>query len=169
MEQQPGPAGNPFAPPKADVADVGAGNAPVLATRGNRLLATIIDFAAQIAVMMVVNLALPFSLFSDQGPDAAPLAAGLVGIVIWFVLQGPILVKRGQTLGKVALGMRIVRPDGSRVGPARMLGLRYGVGWAVGLIPLVNVIYGLIDSLLIFRASHRCLHDQIADTIVVRL
>jgi uncharacterized RDD family membrane protein YckC len=29
-------------------------------------------------------------------------------------------------------------------------------------------LYGLIDSLLIFRESRRCLHDNIADTIVVK-
>jgi hypothetical protein len=34
-------------------------------------------------------------------------------------------------------------------------------------IPVIGTIYGLLDVLLIFRASRRCLHDNIADTIVV--
>ena len=34
-------------------------------------------------------------------------------------------------------------------------------------IPVIGTVYGLLDVLLIFRASRRCLHDNIADTIVV--
>ena len=35
------------------------------------------------------------------------------------------------------------------------------------LSTVVGTIYGLVDVLMIFRASRRCLHDHIADTIVV--
>jgi hypothetical protein len=35
------------------------------------------------------------------------------------------------------------------------------------MIP-VSYIYPLIDVLLIFRSSRKCLHDSIADTIVVK-
>jgi hypothetical protein len=30
-------------------------------------------------------------------------------------------------------------------------------------------IYSLVDCLMIFRKSRRCLHDEIADTIVVKV
>jgi uncharacterized RDD family membrane protein YckC len=65
--------------------------------------------------------------------------------------------------------MRIVRPGGAKASPGRVLGLRYGVGFAVNMIPVLGFLYGLLDCLLIFRASRRCLHDEIADTIVIRL
>jgi len=50
----------------------------------------------------------------------------------------------------------------------RILGLRYGIGYLANLVPVVGALFGLIDCLLIFRQSRRCLHDQIADTIVIR-
>ena len=34
-------------------------------------------------------------------------------------------------------------------------------------VPIVGAFYALVDCLLIFRESRRCLHDNIADTIVV--
>ena len=41
-------------------------------------------------------------------------------------------------------------------------------GWAVTMVPFIGGVYALVDCLLIFRASHKCLHDNIADTIVVK-
>jgi len=160
--------GNPFAPPQAEVADVGVSGL-VLAKRGNRLLAAIADTAIQVGALVLVNLLLPWSLF-DQNADAGRIVLNLlVSIAVFAALQGTLLVRRGQTLGKILLGVRIVRPDGSRAGAARLLGLRYLLGFVIAMIPIIGVIYGLVDSLLIFRESRRCLHDQIADTIVVQL
>jgi uncharacterized RDD family membrane protein YckC len=84
------------------------------------------------------------------------------------LLNGYLLVTRGQTIAKASLGMRIVRPDGGEVSAFRILGLRYGIGYLANLVPVVGALFGLIDCLLIFRQSRRCLHDQIADTIVIR-
>ena len=38
----------------------------------------------------------------------------------------------------------------------------------IALVPLVGWMYGLLDVLMIFRDSRKCLHDNIADTIVVK-
>ena len=65
------------------------------------------------------------------------------------------------------LGLRIVRSDGTRAGLPRMLLVRAGLGIALALIPLVGPFIALVDALLILRPSRQCLHDQIADTIVV--
>ena len=37
----------------------------------------------------------------------------------------------------------------------------------LGLVPLIGWLFALADALLIFRDSRKCLHDNIADTIVV--
>lgn len=156
---------NPFAPPQAEVRDV-AGPGLALAGRGQRLLAALIDTGIYLALLFGLNTVLGLQLFASQ--SAAQVAtASLLGVVMFLVVQGWPLVKRGQTLGKIALGLRIVRPDGSRVGPGRLLGLRYGVGFLLALIPVLGNVYSLLDSLLIFRESRKCLHDNIADTIVV--
>jgi uncharacterized RDD family membrane protein YckC len=63
-------------------------------------------------------------------------------------------------------------PDSGRGRPAplgRLLALRYGVGYLVAALNIfVLMAYSLIDSLMIFRGDRRCLHDLIADTIVVK-
>ena len=76
---------------------------------------------------------------------------------------------RGQTVGKMLFKLRIVRTDGSQPDAWRLLGLRYGVGMLTNLNPIVAMVYGLLDCLLIFRESRKCLHDSIADTQVIKL
>lgn len=156
---------NPFAPPQAEVRDV-AGPGLALAGRGQRLLAALIDTGIYLALLFGLNAVLGLQLFTSQSAMQVATAS-LLGVAMFLVVQGWPLVKRGQTLGKIALGLRIVRPDGSRVGPGRLLGLRYGVGFLLALVPVLGNVYSLLDSLLIFRESRKCLHDNIADTIVV--
>ena len=43
------------------------------------------------------------------------------------------------------------------------------LGWVIASVPLVGSLYALVDALLIFRSSRKCLHDTIADTIVVNV
>ena len=88
---------------------------------------------------------------------------------LFLLIQAWPLVTRGQTIGKLLFKLRIVRTDGSKVDPLRMLGLRYGVGALTGVVSGVSMIYGIIDGLLIFRESRQCLHDTIADTKVIKL
>ena len=77
------------------------------------------------------------------------------------------LHRTGQTFCKKMLGIKIVRNDGSRAGLGRIFWLRMFVPGLVGAIPLVGGLFGLIDPLFIFGEEKRCLHDLIADTIVV--
>ena len=70
----------------------------------------------------------------------------------------------GQSIGKKLLGIKVVRSDGSAVSLARLIWLRNVVNWVIHVVPF----YGLVDSLFIFGESRQCLHDKIADTIVVK-
>lgn len=157
---------NPFAPPRAEVADVAVAG-PVLAGRGNRFLAALIDMVIQIVVFFGLAWLVGVNAFDEQASVGKQVLLGLMGMVLFLLIQGPLLVRQGQTWGKKALGIRIVRSDGSRASPGRVLGLRYVVGWLITTIPVLGMFYALVDSLLIFRASRKCLHDNIADTIVV--
>jgi uncharacterized RDD family membrane protein YckC len=58
----------------------------------------------------------------------------------------------------------VVRSDGSPVSLGRIFWLRNVVNILLGIIPF----YSLIDSLLIFGETRQCVHDKLADTIVVR-
>lgn len=159
---------NPFAPPQARVEDV----APVsgdLAGRGARLGAAIIDGIAFALVAWATGTVASVNIFDPATPFGATYALAYAGaMVVFLALQGFLLHQRSQTLGKIALRIRIVRRDGSRASLGRLLGLRLLPMWFVSLVPLVGPLISLVDSLLIFRDSRRCLHDDIADTIVVR-
>ena len=61
-------------------------------------------------------------------------------------------------------GIKVVRSDGSPAALGRIFWLRNILNGVLGLIPF----YVLIDGLLIFADSRQCLHDKIADTIVVK-
>jgi uncharacterized RDD family membrane protein YckC len=159
-------ASNPFAPPTAEVADIAAAGTLALGGRGARLGATLIDLAIHLTLFFGVVWLLGWRLADDSVASAVRMT--VLSLAIFFAVQGVPLAQRGQTLGKMVLGLRIVRPDGSRVSALRLFGLRYAIGTVVGAVPFVGWIYTLVDSLLIFRESHRCLHDQIADTVVIR-
>jgi uncharacterized RDD family membrane protein YckC len=164
---------NRFAPPRAVVTDhlpVEAG--PQLAGRQSRFVAAMLDAILMMAIAWPLFMAFSggMEVLSDQ--DAARRTAAILvgmapGILLTFALQGWFLHKSGQTLGKKALKLRIVRTDGSRAGLVRLLFVRLGFMCVLGYIPFVGRFVSLVDSLLIFRASHKCLHDQLADTIVV--
>jgi uncharacterized RDD family membrane protein YckC/ribosomal protein L40E len=69
--------------------------------------------------------------------------------------------KWGKTIGKKAVGLKIVRTDGSRVSYARALGR--------SLAYMLNGFsYDLTFLMIAFNAQKRGLHDYIADTIVVK-
>ncbi len=167
MTEPTPPQANPYAPPQArvdDVPDVSAG--PVLASRGVRFGGALID---SLLLVMLVLPPLYFLGWMTQGPSVLEtLRNGVFGFVVFVLVNGTWLAQRGQTVGKRIVGTRIVRSDGSSVTFGRLLGLRYGLGWALTLIPVLGQLYGLVDSLLIFRASRQCLHDNFADTIVIK-
>ena len=71
--------------------------------------------------------------------------------------------RNGQSIAKKLLSIKVVRSDGSPVSLGRLFWLRNVVN-LLGIIPL----YGLIELLFIFGESRQCLHDKLADTIVVK-
>jgi uncharacterized RDD family membrane protein YckC len=170
LSEQP----NPYAPPKATVEDVVvAGPGGELAERSTRLWATVLDgliFAAAVylpagggAVMHAHGHMPQFSDFLNLGA-----AAGLVLGIIWLVVTIRLVKANGQTIAKRALDIKVVRADGSPVSLARIFWLRNAINLFAGMIPYVGSIYGLIDALMIFGEPRQCLHDKIADTIVVK-
>jgi uncharacterized RDD family membrane protein YckC len=160
-----------YAPPASEVADVSASGESQLAGRGARLAGAIIDGVILLGLWWVVGKVTPWNIFSPKMAEAGMVALfgmQLLGLLLFAIVNGYLLMTRGQTVGKMLLGMRIVRPDGSAASPGRIIGLRYAVGWLLSAVPVVGMVYALVDGLLIFRADRRCVHDLIADTIVVK-
>ena len=67
----------------------------------------------------------------------------------------------GATPGKLALGLKVVRPNGGPVGFARAAGRFFGK-------MLSSLILGIGYVIAAFDAEKRALHDMICDTRVIR-
>lgn len=164
-----------YAPPLAHVEDP-APSYGALAGRGSRFLAALVDAIIGAGVFWLVLQVPSLQVLQRAQLEASresmwswtPLSL-LLGALVFLVVQAWPLVTRGQTLGKMLFRLRIVRSDGSKPEAWRLLGLRYGVGLLVNMNAALLTIYSLVDSLLIFRASRKCLHDSIADTQVIKL
>lgn len=147
--------------------DLVTGEAVVLDLRPasflSRALALIIDYFVVVAAFIAMVWAL--SVVFVVSDDAVGAAVGLVGIV--GVLIGlPTTVEtftRGRSLGKLAMGLRVVRDDG---GPIRMRQalIRALVGF--GEIWLAQGSVAIIASLSNRRGKR--LGDHLAGTYVVR-
>jgi len=163
---------NPFAPPRAAVGDVQApaDESTRLASLGARLGAALIDGLVNIALFFAVMLPL-YGLSGIAG--AAGRSHVLPGQIAYYVLayavEGFFLHRSSQTIGKIALGIRIVRLDGRHAGFVRTFWLRTIAVGAVALVPFIGWLLVLIDIAFIFGTSRRCIHDQLAGTIVVQV
>lgn len=163
---------NLYAPTEVRVDDVLTGE-PELAGLGERLGAAIIDGLIIGGVLaLIMFLALPSIFLVQNRGIAGSIGIALLTGVIYFALYAAInsmLLPKGQTIGKKLVNIKIVRSDGSPTTVSRILFLRLAPLQIVGaLIPIFGGLVGLVDILLIFRQSRQCLHDNIADTIVVK-
>jgi uncharacterized RDD family membrane protein YckC len=100
--------------------------------------------------------------------------------IAYFIYEGVLVAKRGQTLGKMALRVRVARTDGSPV-VAWQAWTRAGVRFA-GFLALTGVTYvrpvlatpvSLLISLIdyvpgLITQQRTTLHDLVARTRVVR-
>jgi uncharacterized RDD family membrane protein YckC len=170
----PGQELNRYAPPTAIVEDVvpEMSGGLVLAGRGTRLAAAIIDsIILFIPLILVIGLLGTVGALAGLDPDGLIVDAVLpfiLGIGLFLLLNGSLLARRGQTIGKLLMKIRIVRTDGSLATFGRVFGLRYALNGLIASVPFVGSVYGIVDALMIFRDSRQCLHDQIADTVVVK-
>ncbi len=135
---------------------------PPLASRGARFVANLVD-----QLVWVVPF-IPMLIFAAKNPGTffeAVVALvwlvaslpGVIGLQLFFAL-------RGQSIGKKLMKIRVVRTNGSPASLARILFLRNG---APILANFLCGVFGVVDAALIFGAEQQCVHDHIADTIVV--
>lgn len=167
---------NPYAPPTANVADT-ASDSDTLeqAGRGIRLGAALLDGVAAGLLIYVPAFVVggtsgllsgasdPYALFF--GPFGIAIA---VGFVVWAAITFVLVKRNSQTIGKKLLGIKVVRSDGSHATLGRIFWMRNVVNAIPSMIPIVGYFYGLVDHLFIFSERRQCLHDKIADTIVVK-
>jgi uncharacterized RDD family membrane protein YckC len=141
---------------------------------GRRLGAKILDSIIVGVVNQIVNFLIFIPMIAATAAGAQSGNAGPFGTV--FALQGlSILVNTSFNLlytwfflaryqatpGKLALGIRVVRADGSRLSNGRIFG-RFFAEMLSGLILCIGYLMVAFD-----KKEHKALHDQICDTRVV--
>lgn len=160
---------NYYAAPQAAVADVGGLSTDDLearkASRGQRLGAALLDGVIIGVGGVLAGVGGAAASKGDGGMVA--IAIGLLIILGVFIVNCVLLHQNAQTIGKKVLGIKIVRSNGDRIGLGRIIGMRILPIGLLGAIPYVGGLISLADSLTIFGAERRCLHDMIADTIVI--
>ena len=161
---------NPYAPPQAVVEDiVDPFDEIVLADRGTRLGAAILDgfiFAGMVYLPLMVSLGLNSAVGQDGSDTIVVIGSALamMGFVVWLGLTVRYVLRNGQSIAKKIAKIKVVRRDGSPVNLGRIFWMRNVANGILSFIPL----YGLIEILFIFSESRQCIHDKLADTIVVK-
>lgn len=171
------PLTNPYAPPTTDT-DAAiwptqqSGDEPILADRGTRLGAAILDGLLYLACAIPGIVIATMAGIGGYGQDRVYAAIGLAFIFILplAIFQWYRIATTGQSLAKKWLRIRIVKMDNSPVDFVSGVLLRVWVPQiifsVVNAVVSVNIV-GLADALWIFGNSRRCLHDYIAGTKVV--
>jgi uncharacterized RDD family membrane protein YckC len=132
---------------------------------GSRTIAALIDFAVQLLAVFLLAIIDGFA----SGDDAVLAALVVVELVLVFAGY-PILFEwlgRGRTLGKLWLGLRVVRDDGGPIGfrQAFVRGLTGLVMEKPGLLGPVTTALGLI--VMASSESSKRIGDHLAGTFVV--
>ena len=132
----------------------------------DNVLLTIVTIVI-IATVILVAMALQQNYFETLGDETVWTAGWTAGDTLntlhtlLIATYGILMVAAfSGTVGKLVLGMRIVRTDGSRVSLGRAA-LRY-------VAQILSVLTLFIGYLMVaFRKDKRSLHDIIADTAVI--
>src|SRR5262245_27142120 len=127
---------NPYDPPASSLARTPAHSAE-LASRWQRLFGRLIDslLAEALQIPLFLTLGLEGFLKLARDPDRMrELYVGSPAGLVWTMggfalgaLNWYLVATRGQTLGKIVAGTRIVRLDGTPVGFIDGVLLRYGL------------------------------------------
>lgn len=141
------------------------------ANRGYRFLANFLDsFVVSVpAVMgMIVVMAVGGAFGGEKKhDDLIGLFAmlGLFGgVVLGLGLQIFMQVRFGQSVAKRIFKIKVVKVDGSPVELWRIILVR---NVAMHVISQLCGLVSIIDGAMIFSDEQRCLHDLIAETIVI--
>jgi uncharacterized RDD family membrane protein YckC len=139
------------------------------AGRGRRLCAFAVDFVVTAVVAFIAIW--PLGLFeNEQAYEPSQLVIRIVLLIAgsYLLVNGWLLYRRGQTVGKRLLRIRMIaHADGRPLPFWRLLARTYSV-MALAAIPLIGVLV-IVDILFIFTRQRRCLHDILVGSTVTRI
>lgn len=128
---------------------------------GRRFVALFLDgLVTGVPAMIVIVLVVAFTMQGGKTPGAGMNLWFVVPSLITVVYEALMLKSRGQTLGKMAMKVKVVAANGSDITP--------GQAWGRAVArALLGFLY-IIDYLpALFTKEKTCLHDMLASTRVV--
>lgn len=134
---------------------------PDLASPWARLGARLVDG--------VVVLALTLPLWPAVGTSPL-LVLQLLALLVGAVYEVAFVTRRGQTPGKMLLGVRVVVAGTDHVPDLGRAVTRWGVPTALSLVPVVGPFLALAAfGVILWDPLRRGWHDRAAGTLVVRV
>lgn len=147
------------------------------ASLGKRIGAYLIDAIILIVALLIVFIPLGIGMgvagMGDGGNFFTQWLGGLLGAGIFYAYFVFLEGSRGQTLGKMLLGMKVVGPNGAAIDYAQAAKRRFPfiIGSLIP-IPILNSLVGfaIVIAILVTVVSddaNRGFHDKWADTGVI--
>lgn len=161
---------NPYSAPTSRGSDSVDSAIGEMASRKDRLLAAIVDTIILMVLVMPLTWMLGFWELAREGGTLSfgmTLGSLALGFGAYVLVNGRLLARHGQTVGKRLLKIRIVSMQGEQLPLGKILLARHLPVQVASVIPGIGGLLAIIDVLFIFRQDQRCIHDQIAGTKVV--
>ena len=138
---------------------------------GAQLIDAVIFFVVAVPALLLVACLMFAEGWSFERALDSSMGEWLVLLLtpgaVYLSLNGYLLARRGQTIGKLACDVQITDSEGYVPGPAIVIGLRSLVPILAVLIPYAGPLLVAADPLFIFGPNRRCLHDYVAGTYVM--
>lgn len=142
---------------------------PPLGSLPRRLLARIIDsLLVGIPVFLLLGAATGFSSGYDS-TDGRSWFQQAAFLLVYFVYEGVMLTRRGQTVGKMAMKIRVGMLDSGNTPAGNPGWTRAAIYSLPQLIPCLGFLFWLVNVLFCTwdKPYRQCLHDKGAKTVVV--
>lgn len=148
---------------------------PPLPSRGRRFLARVIDWLIIFVPVYLVAVPVVAAGYDYGGTADTTFGSGnsywvgFVGWILYFIYEGLMLSWRGQTVGKMALKIRVAMLQNGAVPDAGAAWARAAVYALPLIVPCVGIIFWFINVLSCTwdRPYRQCVHDKAAKTVVV--
>ncbi|GAU67982.1 hypothetical protein SSP35_06_00650 [Streptomyces sp. NBRC 110611] len=145
---------------------------PPLANRGRRLVARIIDailIGVPVSVIMTLIIGGVDYLSTSNAEAGKQTTVSGVTMLAYLVYEGLTLAHRGQTVGKMAMGIRVAMLSNGSVPTAQAAWIRAAVYTLPEIVPCCGFLFWLVNVLWCTwdKPYQQCLHDKAAKTVVV--
>lgn len=140
-----------------------------LASPLRRLGARLVD-GLVIGLPMVIVFTVAFAAYFEDGrpSDEAIFQMTLIATAVGALYEIVLIHLRGQTLGKMAVGIKVIQVEDGRPPSWNRASIRYALPALAGFIPVAGGLLGLVVYLwLLWDPQRQGLHDKAARTIVV--